>query len=55
MHTEVPDELGGRGVGSELAQHALEWARTQQLKVKVYCAFVKKYLQRHKEYEDVLA
>jgi predicted GNAT family acetyltransferase len=55
MHTEVPDALGGKGIGSELAHHALEWARTQQLKVKVYCAFVKKYLQRHKEYEDLLA
>ena len=49
MHTEVPDSLGGRGLGTALAAAAFDYARTNQLKVKVYCPFVKKYLDRHPE------
>ena len=32
-HTEVPPELGGRGVGSTLVKGALDLARAQGLKV----------------------
>ena len=49
MHTEVPESLGGRGLGTALAAAAFDYARTNQLKVKVYCPFVKKYLDRHPE------
>ena len=49
MHTEVPEPLGGRGVGTALAAAAFDYAKKNQLKVKVYCPFVKKYLDRHPE------
>jgi predicted GNAT family acetyltransferase len=49
MHTEVPESLGGRGIGTALAAAAFEYAGRNQLKVKVYCPFVKKYLDRHPE------
>lgn len=55
LHTEVPEELEGQGVGSELAKFALEYARKEQLKVKNYCRFVQVFLRRHPEYQDVLA
>ena len=35
VHTEVPPELGGKGVGSTLVRGALEDARRQGLKVLV--------------------
>ena len=54
MHTEVPDKLGGRGIGSALAVYALEYARAQHLPVKVYCPFVQAYLKRHPEYADLV-
>jgi predicted GNAT family acetyltransferase len=54
LHTEVPPELRGGGVGSELVKSVLEWARGQQLKIQVLCPFVAAFLQRHPDYEDLL-
>lgn len=54
MHTEVPDNLGGHGIGSALAECALNYARAQKLPVKVYCPFVQAYLKRHPEYQDMV-
>lgn len=54
LHTEVPPELQGKGLASELAKTALEWARNHQMKVDVICPFVAEYLQRHREYADVV-
>ncbi|HEY3343848.1 MAG TPA: GNAT family N-acetyltransferase [Anaerolineaceae bacterium] len=55
IHTEVPETLAGQGVGSALAQTALETARANQLKVVPLCPFVRNYLGHHPEYQDVLA
>jgi predicted GNAT family acetyltransferase len=54
MHTEVPESLGGRGLGTALAAAAFDYAKNHQLKVKVYCPFVKKYLDRHPELNELL-
>ena len=55
IHTSVPDELEGRGVGSSLARTALEDARAQHLNVVPECPFVASYIQRHEEYHTLLA
>jgi uncharacterized protein len=54
MHTEVPENLGGRGIGSALAQFALDYARANHLPVKVYCPFVTTFVKRHPEYTDIV-
>ena len=54
-HTEVPDELEGRGIGSKLVGAALEDARAQGLKVVPACPFVKRYIEKHPELKDLLA
>jgi len=54
MHTEVPDKLSGRGIGSALAEYALSYARSNHIPVKVYCPFVQAYLKRHPEYADLV-
>ena len=53
LHTEVPKELEGRGIGSALVRGLLEIARAQGLKVQAVCPFVKSYLDRHSEYADL--
>ena len=54
MHTEVPEDLGGHGIGTALAAFAFQYAKDHQLKVKVYCPFVKKYLDRHPEFKAIV-
>ncbi len=54
MHTEVPAALGGRGIGSDLAEYALDYARAHHLPVKIYCPFVAAYVRRHPEQQDIV-
>ena len=53
IHTEVPKELSGKGVGSFLARNVLEFAKKQQLEVKPYCPFIKAYIDKHPEYQSI--
>lgn len=53
-HTEVGAAFGGQGVGSALSRAALEDIRDSGLKALVLCPFVLGWLQRHREYVDVL-
>lgn len=46
-HTEGPEELGGKGVGSRLVRGALDYIEGNKLSLVPHCAFVKSYLQRH--------
>jgi len=53
-HTEVPPELGGKGVGSKLIKGALDQVRVEGLKVIAQCPFVKAYIEKHPDYADLL-
>ncbi len=55
LHTEVPKELGGRGLGGALAHAALEHAKAAGLSVIPTCPFVKKYLEKNPEYAALVA
>ncbi len=55
IHTEVPEALSGRGVGSKLVRGTLEAVRTEGLKVVPRCGFVAAYVERHPEYRDLQA
>lgn len=54
IHSEVPEALRGRGVASELAKSALDWAREHRVKVDVICPSVAEYLNKHPEYSDLV-
>lgn len=53
-HTEVPEELEGRGIGGRLARFVLEDARTRGLAVIPLCPFIKAYIARHPEYAPLV-
>src|SRR4051812_1885099 len=54
-HTEVPKACEGRGYGSRLVHEALEQARREGLEVAPLCPFVRWYIDRHPEYEPLVA
>ncbi|TDT33051.1 GNAT family N-acetyltransferase [Naumannella halotolerans] len=54
-HTEVDPSLGGRGVGSTLARHALDDARDRGLKVQPLCPFIRGWIDRHPDYASLVA
>jgi len=55
MHTEVPKDLEGHGIGSKLVRGELEVARARGLKVVAKCPFVAAYIKKHTEFHDLLA
>jgi predicted GNAT family acetyltransferase len=54
-HTEVPEALSGRGIASRLIKGALDEVRARKLKVVSRCSFVTAYMEKHPEYNDLLA
>ena len=53
MHTEVPEAMAGKGIGSKLVRGALDDARSRGFKVVPRCPFVREYIERHPEYQDI--
>ena len=54
VHTEVPDEFEGQGIGSALVQDGLAYARQHDLMVIPWCPFVRRYIEEHPEWQDLL-
>jgi predicted GNAT family acetyltransferase len=53
-HTLVPDQLQHRGLANKLAETALSYAREENLQVDPQCRFMAVFIQRHKQYQDLL-
>ena len=53
-HTEVPPEIGGRGIGTKLVREVLDDVRRRGLKVVATCPFVSAFLGKHPEYGDLI-
>lgn len=53
-HTEVNEALEGKGVGSKLIRYALEDTRSKGMTAIPMCPFVKTFIQRHKDFIDVV-
>ncbi len=53
-HTEVPDALAGRGIGSAIVKGALDSLKARNQKIRVRCSFIAKYIEKHPEYRELL-
>lgn len=54
-HTEVDDAYDGQGVGSVLVREALDDVRAGARQVVPECSFVKAWIERHPDYQDLVA
>jgi len=46
VHTEVPTEFAGHGIGGNLVRDGIEFAREQGLAVVPLCPFATDYIRR---------
>lgn len=54
-HTQVPDELGGRGVGTALVRGTLDLLASEHRKIIPRCSFVVRFIEKNPEYRTLLA
>lgn len=54
QHTEVPPELEGQGVARRLVQAVLDDVRARGLRVVPNCGYVRAFLRRHAEYQELV-
>jgi uncharacterized protein len=47
VHTEVPDALGGRGLGGQLVLAAIDKAAREGMTLVPLCPFARSWLKRH--------
>jgi len=55
VHTEVPQELQGRGIAAALMAAALAYAEANGLKVVPLCSYARAYMRRHPQTSALLA
>ncbi|MEL6925471.1 MAG: GNAT family N-acetyltransferase [Bacteroidota bacterium] len=54
IHTEVPEALSGRGIGSALVRQVLADIETQGWQLVPRCPFVASYIKRHPEWQRLV-
>jgi predicted GNAT family acetyltransferase len=55
VHTEVPEELSGKGIGSKLVSGALQYCKDNDLKVIPSCPFIATYMKKHQEWKELIS
>ena len=54
VHTEIDQRFEGQGLASQLIRAALEDAKGRELQVLPFCPFVNGYIERHREYVELV-
>jgi len=55
IHTEVPEALGGRGIGGTLVRAAIDRARRDGVGLVPICPFAKRWIEGHPDAVDGIA
>jgi predicted GNAT family acetyltransferase len=54
IHTEVPSEFAGRGLGTRLAAGTFELIRRSGRKAVLKCPFMARFYADHSDYADIV-
>ena len=55
LHTEVPPSMRSTGAGSRFVRRVLQEIRAQGLKVVPQCSFVRAFMTKNPEFNDLLS
>jgi uncharacterized protein len=53
-HTEVPQPFEGHGLAARMTRAALEFARSENLRVEPNCSYSAAFMRKHPEFNDLL-
>ncbi|SHL24360.1 hypothetical protein SAMN05443637_12232 [Pseudonocardia thermophila] len=53
VHTEIDAAHAGKGLAGVLVRHALDDARARGLRVVAVCPYVKSWIEKHPDYQDL--
>ena len=54
VHTETEPGFTGQGLAGQLVRAALNDVRQRGLQMRPYCPFVRSYMERHPDYQDLV-
>lgn len=54
-HTEVPEPLQGKGIGSQLIEQTLQYIKKNHLVFIPLCSFVANYVNNKSQWHDILS
>jgi predicted GNAT family acetyltransferase len=54
-HTEVPEAMGGRGIGGKLVEAAVERARSSGETIDPQCPYARAWIEKHPDAVDGVA
>lgn len=55
VHTQIDSQFEGRGLGGQLIREALDQTRAAGLRVIPECPFVRSFIEKHPEYDELVA
>lgn len=55
FHVYTPVEFRGKGIAASVAKYALDYIREHNLKIVPQCPYMRDYMDKHPEYQDLLS
>jgi len=56
IHTEVPEDIGQKGIGSKLVKETLDYLKSEGTLIVPSCPFIRRYLKKHPGvYDEIIA